>query len=125
MRTQLKLISRVWRLIWNSSGRWPIVWGVLTLLQALFTGALVLLTKTLVNSLAHADVGRANPQQTWYVANRAGLAAGIMIAQRILGGFTESVNTVPSACRKLIDRIDLARMVMILNSKHSSQGMKI
>jgi ATP-binding cassette subfamily B protein len=93
MPNQFTLISRAMGLIWVASGRWTIAWAVLTLVQGILPAALVFLTKWLVDALAQAVGAGTARDKAMAILVPAGFTAAAMIAQRLLGGLTEWVNT--------------------------------
>jgi ATP-binding cassette subfamily B protein len=93
MNTQFVFIARALRLIWTASGRWTISWAGLSLVQGIIPAALVYLMKWLVDALAQSVGAGTARDRAIVILVPAGLTAAIMVAQRLLSGLTEWVNT--------------------------------
>lgn len=84
------------RLIWDAASQWTVAWGVLLVIQGLLPAAIVYLTKWLVDSIALAVGAGVSWESAMPVLVPAGIMAGLLLLQRILGGLTEWITTAQS-----------------------------
>ena len=93
LRVRASYVGMALRLIWSAASKWTVLWFVLLGLQGLLPAASVYLTKWLVDSLAAVVGTGVGVAELGSVAVPAALMAGVLLLQRVLGGFNEWVST--------------------------------
>lgn len=87
------LVRRTLGLVWSASGRWTLGWATLLVVQGLVPAALVALTKWVVDAVDAAVGAGISAETITSVAVPAGLMAGLMLLQRVLGSFQRWIST--------------------------------
>ena len=93
IRHRARLIRRTLALIWRAAGGWTVGWATLLVIQGLIPAALVALTKWVVDAVAAAVGAGISSETIVTVAVPAGLMAGIMLLQRVVGSIQRWVST--------------------------------
>ncbi len=93
MLTNFSFLRRALGLVWASSSRWMVASVSLTVLLGLLPAAAVYLTKWVVDVLAHTAGHGVTWDKVQVVLIPASLMVGVMVAQRVLGGLSDWVNT--------------------------------
>src|SRR5258708_129202 len=93
MLTNFSFLRRALGLLWTASARWMVAALALTVVLGILPAATVFLTKWVVDVLAHTAGAGATWDKVQVVLVPASLMVGVMIAQRVLGGLSDWVNT--------------------------------
>ncbi len=94
--TQLPYLIKALGIVYESAGKWTVIWAILLILQGLLPVATVTLTRELVDSLvATIESGGAWESLRLSLIFMV-LMALVLLAQEILGGFSTWISTIQS-----------------------------
>jgi ATP-binding cassette subfamily B protein len=94
---QLAYLPAALRLVWTAAKGWSLAWGMLLILQGILPGAMVYLTRLLVDSVVAARAAGGSWQSVERVAVMAGIMAGILLLTELLKGVDEAVRVCQSS----------------------------
>ena len=90
---RLRYVRRALGFIWAAARKWTVLWFILLFVQGLIPAAIVYLTKWLVDSVAVAVGAGVSWEAAVTVLVPAGIMAGLMLSQRLMGSLNEWVST--------------------------------
>lgn len=89
-------VRRALGLVWKAAGGWTLAWSVMLVVQGVLPAAMVYLLGWLVDSLASAAATGLTPETLRVVLVPAGIYAGLILLQQILGSLGEWISTAQS-----------------------------